>query len=126
MVLQARAVSRATPIVTSRGAPKLKGRCARDALPHTYDIGVFKTVKKNSTIIKYIYNLSENIVDGCNVALTPMIARISYERCLWLAWRVWWHALSFVTHKITWRSLIKSAAIEKLMPFPAKIHTAML
>ena len=34
--------------------------------------------------------------------LTPMIARVSYERWRWLAWRVWWHALAFVTHEITW------------------------
>ena len=66
MVLEGRAVSRATPIVSSRGAlndgnchltmPVSKGRCARDALPHTFVIGVFKTVKKNSNTIKHIYN----------------------------------------------------------------------
>ena len=49
-VLEARAVSRASPFVTSRGAPwrrdcRLtmpvgKGRC--DALPHAFHIGVFK------------------------------------------------------------------------------------
>ena len=48
IVLEARAVLHATPIVMSR--------CARDALPHTYNIGVFKTVENNSTMIKHINN----------------------------------------------------------------------
>ena len=48
--------------------PVGKGRCARDALPHTFDMGVFRTVKKNSTTIKYISNQWANIIEGCNVA----------------------------------------------------------
>ena len=48
--------------------PVGKGRCARDTLPHTFDIGVFKTAKKNSTTIKHIHNKSANIIEGCNVA----------------------------------------------------------
>ena len=32
----------------------------------------------------------------------PMIARISYERCRGLTWRVWWHTLVFVAHEITY------------------------
>ena len=38
-----------------------------------FDVGVFKTVKKNSTTIKHTDNKSANIIDGCNVVLTPMI-----------------------------------------------------
>ena len=51
-VLEARAVSRAPAIVTSRGAPcrltipVVKGRCAREALPHAFNIGVFKHGKE--------------------------------------------------------------------------------
>ena len=59
MVLEARAVSRVTPIVTSRGAPYrfvAHHKACRDPLPHTFDIGVGKTIKKNSTAIKYIHN----------------------------------------------------------------------
>ena len=51
MVLEATAVSRGSPIVMSRGTlndgkrrlalPVVRGRCTRDALPHTFDIGVF-------------------------------------------------------------------------------------
>ena len=77
-MLEARAGSRATPIVTSRGTPydgncRLtmpvgKGRCARDALPHAYHIGVFKFVFGISTAIKHIYKESANIIEGCNVA----------------------------------------------------------
>ena len=42
--------------------------CARDALPYTFDISVFKTIKTNSTTIRHIYNESANITEGCNVA----------------------------------------------------------
>ena len=35
--------------------------------------------------------------------LTPMIAGNSQEEYQWLALRVWWHALAFITHEITWR-----------------------
>ena len=34
--------------------PIVKGRCARDALPHAFHIGVFKFVKTISTAIKNI------------------------------------------------------------------------
>ena len=54
------------PIVTSHGAP-CKGRCAREALPHAFDIGVFEYGKSNSTTIKHIYNESENLNDSCDV-----------------------------------------------------------
>ena len=43
-------------------------RCARDVLPHTFDIGVFKTVKNYSITIKHIYNSSANITECINVA----------------------------------------------------------
>ena len=48
--------------------PVAKGCSTRDALPHTFDIGVFKSVKRNSATIKHIYNESANIIEGCNVA----------------------------------------------------------
>ena len=32
-----------------------------------------------------------------------VIVGISHERCQWLALRVWWQTLAFVTHKITWQ-----------------------
>ena len=34
--------------------------------------------------------------------LTAIIGEIFHKQCQWLAWRVWWHALAFVTHEITW------------------------
>ena len=74
-VLEARAVSRAPPFVTSRNdgncrltMPVGKGRCARDALPHAFHIGVFKFVFTISTAIKHIYKESAHIIEGCNVA----------------------------------------------------------
>ena len=36
--------------------PVVKRRCAHDALRQTLDIGVFKSVEKNSTTMKYIAN----------------------------------------------------------------------
>ena len=48
--------------------------------------------------------------------LTAMIGGIFHKQCQWLAWRVWWHAMAFVTQEITWRrayvlsSLIKPTA----------------
>ena len=78
IVLEARAVSRATPIVTSRvplndgncrlTMPVGKGRCARDALSHAFHIDVFKFVFTISSAIKHIYKESANIIEGCNVA----------------------------------------------------------
>ena len=48
--------------------PVGKGRCARDALPHAFQIGVFKFGFTISTAIKHIYKESANIIEGCNVA----------------------------------------------------------
>ena len=77
-VLEARAVSRAPPIVRHvvplndgnchLTIPVAKGRCAREALPHIFDIGVFKYGKSNHTTIKNIYNESENLNGSCDVA----------------------------------------------------------
>ena len=67
MVLEAKALSRATPIVTSCGAPCrltmpiVKGRHACDTLPDTFNIGEFKSDKRIKTI-KHIYNESANII----------------------------------------------------------------
>ena len=48
--------------------PVVKGRCARDALPHAFDIGVFKYSKSNPSTIKHINNESENLNESCDVA----------------------------------------------------------
>ena len=48
--------------------PVGKGRCARDALPHAFHIGVFKFVFTISTAIKHICKESANVIEGCNVA----------------------------------------------------------
>ena len=48
--------------------PVVKGRYAREALPHAFNIGVFKYGKSNSTTIKHIYNESENFNESCDVA----------------------------------------------------------
>ena len=48
--------------------PVGKGRCARDALPHTFHIGVFKFDFTISTTVKQIYKESANIIEGCNGA----------------------------------------------------------
>ena len=48
--------------------PVVKGRCARDALPHAFDIGVFKYSKSDPTTIKHIYNESDNLNESWDVA----------------------------------------------------------
>ena len=83
--------------------PVVKGCCAREALPHTFDIGVSKYGKSNPTIIKHIYNESENLMKVVTLLLTAIIGGIFHKQCQWVAWRVWWQALSFVTNEITWR-----------------------
>ena len=76
-VLEARAVSRApllrhvVPLNDGNcrlTIPVVKGRCAREALPHAFNIGVFKYDKRNPTTIKHIYNESENFNGSCDVA----------------------------------------------------------
>ena len=47
--------------------PIVKGRCAHDELPRTFDIGVFESVIKNSTTIKHIYAESTNIIESSDV-----------------------------------------------------------
>ena len=44
--------------------PVVKGRCAREALLHASDIGVFEYGKSNPTTIKDIYNESENLLES--------------------------------------------------------------
>ena len=48
--------------------PVVKGRCAREALPHAFNIGVVKYGESKPTIIKYIDNESENFNESCDVA----------------------------------------------------------
>ena len=48
--------------------PVVKGRCAREALPDALFVGVFEYGKGNPTIIKHIYNESENFNESCDVA----------------------------------------------------------
>ena len=79
MVPEARAVSCATPIVTSCGASKRRELSSHNVRRqgtlrpwltiHSFNIGVLKPVKKNSATIKHIDNESANIIKGCKVAL---------------------------------------------------------
>ena len=48
--------------------PVVEGRCAREALSHAFNIGMFKCDKSNPTTIKHIYNESENLNESCDVA----------------------------------------------------------
>ena len=47
--------------------PVVKGRCAGEALPHAFNIGVFKYCERNPTTIKHIYDESENLNESCDV-----------------------------------------------------------
>ena len=57
--------------------PVVKGRCAREALPHAYNIGIFKYGKSYSTTIKYIYIESENLNESCDIAFDSNYWRYS-------------------------------------------------
>ena len=96
--------------------PVVKGRCAREALPHAFNIGVFKYGKRNPTTIKHITTTLGTLMEVVTLLLTAIIGEIFHKQCQWLAWRVWWHALAFVTHEITWRR----AYVAWLSPLPWK------
>ena len=74
---------------------------------------------KSSTTIKHITNNLQTKLKAAMLLLTPLIAEICHLQCEWLAFRVLWHAPSFVTHVITLRR-------EKLIPFPIKFHTVII
>ena len=57
-----------TNTVTFSISLRRQGRCARDALSHTFNSDVFKTINRNSTTIKHIHNESANFIDNCDVA----------------------------------------------------------
>ena len=96
----------------------------------TSNIDGFKSVKVNSTTIKHVYNESAKITEGCNVAFhtndywnipktLPLITIESMVTCACLH-----YTRDYLTQGIC--HLIKPIAMEKLMPFPTQIHTAML
>ena len=60
--------------------------------------------------------------------LTPLISGINLKRCQWLAWSIWCHALSYTRDyfQLGICSLIKPAAMTKLISFPAKTIAVML
>ena len=107
--------------------PVVKGRCAREVLPHAFDIGVFKYGRSNHTTIKHIYNGSENLHGSCDVA---------FDSNNW--WNLPWTVPVIGVESMVTRAglrytrdyltpgicrLIKPAAMEKMMSFRAKIHT---
>ena len=49
--------------------PVSKGRCARDVLPDTFDIGVFKTFKMTSTIILTVCELYSTENARCTISI---------------------------------------------------------
>ena len=45
----------------------IEGCCAREGLPHAFNISVFQYSKSNSTTIKHIYNESVNFNESCDI-----------------------------------------------------------
>ena len=85
---------------TLRLTMPIKGRWARDALIHTFDISDFKCNTNNSTETKHIHHESANLIESYDVVWTPWFGRISI---LNEGSKVWSHTFAFVTHVITWR-----------------------
>ena len=83
--------------------PVVKGRCAREALSHAFNIGVFKYDKAPLPQQNVFTTNLRTLMEVVTLLLTAIISGIFHKQCQWLAWRVWWHALAFVTHEITWR-----------------------
>ena len=98
---------------------------AYDALPHTFNIGVFKCSKQFYHSKTYLQLICE---PSCQLRCCfwhHWLGGISRKPCQWLAWGVCWHTLAFVTHESTC-SLIELTAMEKIMSFPAETQTIML
>ena len=108
----------------------VKRRCARDAVPPTFNIGVFNSGKNNFTTIKEINNESVNLIDNFNLEV---------DTSDW--WNFQWTVKAFGMESMIARarlrftrdylatgicSLIKPPDTETLMPFPTKINTIML
>ena len=82
--------------------PVIKGRCAREALPHVFNIGVFKYGKSLPQQNIFTANL-RTWMKFVTLLSTAIISGIFHKQCQWLSWRLWWHALAFVTYEIAWR-----------------------
>ena len=105
--------------------PSSLWHCAHDLLPHIFNICIFKCSKDNSTTITYlqwIWDSCDNF-DSRNWGNLPyMIPVIGMENMVTCA------SLSYTQDYLTPGicSLIKPTAVEKLMSFPATIHTVSL
>ena len=107
--------------------PVIKGRCARNALSHTFNIDMFK---RNSTTIKHIHSESANLIDNRDVAFdtnnswsqpktVPVISMESMVTRAPLR-----YTQDFLPLGIC--NLIKPASMAKLISFPTKIISVML
>ena len=109
--------------------PVVKGRWYRDALPHAFNIGVFKYGKNNRTTIQHIYNKFEILNESCDVGLDSnnwwklpeTVPVIGVESMVTRAGLL--YTRDYLTPGTC--SLIKPAAVEKVLSFRAKIHTVM-
>ena len=113
-----------TGIVASQ-CTSSRNACDALTLLHTFNISMFKSVKKNFATIKYIYNKFANIIEGHTVAFDT-------NDC-WNFQKRWpWSALWCARLRYTWAylmpgiCLINPTAMDKLMPFPTKFYAVML
>ena len=112
MMHEAWAVSHAIAIFTSRGAALMMGIVASQC-PSSRDavlvmcyltplmlscLNAAKQFYLNETYSQWICELNWQLW----FAFDTSDWWIFHRRCRWLAWRVWWHALAFITHVITW------------------------
>ena len=63
----------------------IKGRCIRGALPHAFNIGIFKYGKSNPIFTTNLRTWMKVVT----LLLTAIIGGIFNKQCEWLAWRVW-------------------------------------
>ena len=113
MLFGARAISRATPIVMMPlddancrlTMPVIKWLCCRDPLLYTFNIGLLKCGRSNSTNSNLLPMNLWTSLKGILLISTSTDERISLKWCKCFLWMVRFPALVFATHahEITWR-----------------------
>ena len=110
--------------------PSSRLHCACDTLPHSFNIDVFETVKNNSTTIEHIYNESVNFIDNCDVAFdtTDLWNQPKTVPVIVMEGMVTHPRLRYTRDHLPPGicSLIKPAAMAKLISFPTKTIAVML
>ena len=110
--------------------PVVKGPCAREALPHPFNIGVFRYGKNKSATIKQFATNLRTWMKVMTLLLTAITGGIFHKQVLAIGVEsmVTRAGLRYTRDYLTPGicSIIKPAAMGKLMSFHAKIHSHVI